>query len=132
MNQEIYTGILVVIAIASVVSPIITTFINNCYKVEIIKLKIESDNLKRSNDLIIRVYENFLKNAGAVITSSGLEGEQDYLKSYGLVMIHVPIDVFDDIQMFNEFVSDGFWELARDQFKVITSKLRGIVERLNK
>lgn len=132
MNQEIYTGILIVITLASILSSMITTFINNHYKVKIIELKNQSDRLKRANDLVIRVYEDFLRSAGAVITSSGLEAIQEYGKSYGLVMIHVPIDVFEDIQEFNVFISDNEWDNAKDKFKDITLKLRKIVDTMYK
>lgn len=132
MNQEIYNDFLIVVALASIISPIITTIINSCFKFQITKMKIKSDNLKRANDLIIRVYENYLRSAGAVLVSSDLQIQEDYAKSHALIMIHVPTNVFEDIQMFNEFISDKSWEHARDKFKDITSKLREIVENMSR
>lgn len=132
MNENFNTYFSLFVAFFAVLSSLFSTIISNWHEVKIFKLKSKNDNLLRTNDLIIRVYENYLRSAGAVISYPNDVNLTEYGKTYSLVMIHVPIEVFQDIQECNTLISNKKMTEASKKLDEIIYQLREIVEKMYK
>lgn len=74
--------ILVVIAITSVISPIITAIINNRYQVKLKKIELEQQNCNQNTQRIIEILENYCKFTCNVLISHNVVASDNVLSKY--------------------------------------------------
>jgi mannitol-specific phosphotransferase system IIBC component len=149
-----------VIAVAAVVSPVLTAWINNYYK-DLADQRINDDKLRlekqkqeeakhqkfiEQNVRIRTIYEKYAEYTLELITSRGASSIQEQGKYFGLAMIYVDSSVAYGIEdKMSELqrlligeddrigpMEQDRYQIANDQFSIIASKLRELINSLPK
>lgn len=145
-----------VIAVAAVVSPVLTAWINNYYK-DLADQRINDDKLRlekqkqeeakhqkfiEQNVRIRTIYEKYAEYTLELITSRGTSSVQEQGKYFGLAMIYVDNSVTDRMSELQKLLigendkigamEQDRYEIANDQFYIIALKLRKLINNLPK
>ncbi|MDD1387825.1 hypothetical protein [Pediococcus pentosaceus] len=145
-----------VIAVAAVVSPVLTAWINNYYK-DLADQRINDDKLRlekqkqeeakhqkfiEQNVRIRTIYEKYAEYTLELITSRGTSSVQEQGKYFGLAMIYVDNSVTDRMSELQKLLigendkigamEQDRYEIANDQFYIIALKLRKLINSLPK
>ncbi|WP_057801947.1 hypothetical protein [Pediococcus stilesii] len=157
MKPETITA---VIAVAAVVSPVLTAWINNYYKnltdqrINDDKLRLEKQRQEEAqhqkfieqNVRIRTIYEKYAEYTLELITSRGTSSIQEQGKYFGLAMIYVDGSVSYQIDkemselqamLISEdakigSISRDRFQVANDKFSIIAPKLRELINNLPK
>lgn len=145
-----------VIAVAAVVSPVLTAWINNYYKnladqrINDDKLRLEKQKQEEAkhqkfieqNVRIRTIYEKYAEYTLELITSRGTSSVQEQGKYFGLAMIYVDNSVTDRMSELQKLLigendkigamEQDRYEIANDEFYVIALKLRKLINSLPK
>jgi len=120
----------VVIAMCAIISPVITTLLNNhhIYKLKKLELKEKS---KEDNAFYKRgIYEDYYKITGICITARTTEALGDYGKIYSLALLYFPSSLISEITELNSLISEYEWEKAGITFANLSTKIRNIVQNM--
>lgn len=145
-----------VIAVAAVVSPVLTAWINNYYKnladqrINDDKLRLEKQKQEEAkhqkfieqNVRIRTIYEKYAEYTLELITSRGTSSVQEQGKYFGLAMIYVDNSVTDRMSELQKLLigendkigamEQDRYEIANDEFYIIALKLRKLINSLPK
>lgn len=145
-----------VIAVAAVVSPVLTAWINNYYKnladqrINDDKLRLEKQKQEEAkhqkfieqNVRIRTIYEKYAEYTLELITSRGTSSVQEQGKYFGLAMIYVDNSVTDRMSELQKLLigendkigamEQDRYEIANDEFYIIAVKLRKLINSLPK
>ncbi|WP_099300186.1 hypothetical protein [Pediococcus pentosaceus] len=145
-----------VIAVAAVVSPVLTAWINNYYKnladqrINDDKLRLEKQKQEEAkhqkfieqNVRIRTIYEKYAEYTLELITSRGTSSVQEQGKYFGLAMIYVDNSVTDRMSELQKLLigendkigamEQDRYEIANDEFYIIALKLRKLINSLSK
>lgn len=145
-----------VIAVAAVVSPVLTAWINNYYKnladqrMNDDKLRLEKQKQEEAkhqkfieqNVRIRTIYEKYAEYTLELITSRGTSSVQEQGKYFGLAMIYVDNSVTDRMSELQKLLigendkigamEQDRYEIANDEFYIIALKLRKLINSLPK
>lgn len=153
MKPETITA---VIAVAAVVSPVLTAWINNYYKnladqrINDDKLRLEKQRQEEAqhqkfieqNVRIRTIYEKYAEYTLELITSRGASAKQEQGKYFGLAMIYVDNTVTDRMSELQKLLisendkigpmEEDRYQIANHQFYIIAPKLRELINNLPK
>ena len=87
------TIITTVIAVVAIISPVITTLIDNIFRLISKKMEYNSASKEKNTQYRQNIIENYIQCAGACIVSSTTSVLENYKKSYALVLLHVPSEI---------------------------------------
>ena len=101
-----------IVAIAAIISPVITALINNAYQLKLRKLEIQQQRYE--NDIMHRrkIFEDFLSSFNDACQSQSKEAISRYASSYSLVYICLPEKVRKDLGLVNLLIAKGDWDEA--------------------
>lgn len=105
-NIDLTVTISVIVALCAIISPILTTIINNLFQ---IKLKRLESSQKRYEDTVLHkreIFENFLSAFNQVCQLPTNEAIAQYSSSYSLVYIYLPKKVRDDLGTVNLLINN--------------------------
>lgn len=109
----------VVIAVCAIISPIITTLLNNHHLYKMRKLDIKLETEQKSYFYKRGVYENYLKTAGRCATLVSHENLSAYGEAYMLALIYFPDDLRNELIRIN----DCFINIDREQAVTLLNQL---------
>ena len=120
----------VIIALCSIISPIITTIINN--KHQTIHKKIELSEQRYQNTIIYKrnIFENYLKYAGSCITNPNRTTLSEYGERYLLALMYAPTDIQNDMKNAHNHIKNRKWETAKNIFEELTPKIQNLLQTL--
>lgn len=95
--------ILVVIAIASVISPIITAIINSIYQLRLKKIELKQQQYNRDVQRIINILEHYCETVCCVLIRNSVKSEplSEYSNSYGIAVLYLDNN---DVQTANKII----------------------------
>lgn len=105
-NIDLTVTISVIVALCAIISPILTTIINNLFQ---LKLKRLESSQKRYEDTVLHkreIFENFLSAFNQVCQLPTNEAIAQYSSSYSLVYIYLPKKVRDDLGTVNLLINN--------------------------
>ena len=120
----------VVIAVCAIISPVITTLLNNhhLYRMKKLDLKRESENssyfYKRG------VYEEYLRCAGRCVANATSETMQEYGKIYLLALVYFPEELRDELICINDYINQHDWRDARPALDGLAPKICTILQNM--
>lgn len=120
----------VVIAICAIISPILTTILNNHYLLKCKKIDMRLEAEKSSHFYKRGVYETYLKAVGKCIQSKGHNTLVEYGEIYPIALIYFPIDLQSDLITLNDEISNYYWENAQQKLNHLAPKIRTILENM--
>ena len=89
--------ITVVIAISAIISPIITTLLNNHHLYKMRKLDDETELRKTSYFYKRGIFEDYMRYAGQCVTHATSDALENYGATYALALIYFPDELLDKI-----------------------------------
>lgn len=131
-KQDLATTISVIVALAAIISPILTTIINNIYQVKIKKLELKQQRYEQ-NDLHKRkIFEDFLSAFNQVCQLQDPESLSKYSSCYSLVYIYLPSEVRKELGEVNLLINRSLWEEAIKYVDRISIDIYKELEKLYK
>lgn len=129
MNLDLSWAITSVIAVCALVSPIITTMINNRHQKQMKILEYQDLEKQREEKRISDIYEGFLQSAGSCIQCHSKESLEAFGAHCYQVFPYVPATLQGEISSLNYKILSKDWENASSQLEFIAVKLKPFLQR---
>ena len=120
----------VVIAICAIISPIITTLLNNRHLYKMRKLDMQLDEQKQSKFYKRGMYEQYLRTVGKCITYSSDNALREYGESYAIAMAYFPEHLLADLIRINSLIMNHQCREATDSFNRFAPQIRAILRTM--
>lgn len=127
---DITITISVVIAVCAIISPIITTLLNNrhLYKMKKLDMKLEAE--KSSHFYKRGIYEEYLKLAGKCVANANDDSMQEYGEIYLLALVYFPEELRPELTRINTLICSYSWKAARPALDELAPKICTILQTL--
>lgn len=122
--------ITVVIAISAIISPIITTLLNNHHLYKMRKLDDETELRKTSYFYKRGIFEDYMRYAGQCVTHATSDALENYGATYALALIYFPDELLDKIIDINAALNRHQWEDALVKLNELSPELRRQLQKL--
>lgn len=123
---DLTVTISVIIALCAIVSPVLTTIINNCHQTKIKKLELKQQEYRNTIIHQRDFFENYLKHAGRCIYYADSEALKDYGEHYFSALMYAPDDLKADMIEANQLMLKDDWDNASVLIEKLTAKIRAI------
>ena len=125
-------SLMVVVGIASIFSPVITTLMNNIH--QIIMKHIELNQLKYERSILHKreIFENFLQALSMTAQNPSEENIGLYAKYYPLVYIYVPEPVQKTLAEINLILQRGYTDEMVKYVDLISTDIHKELNKLSK
>lgn len=127
---DISITISVIVALCAIISPILTTIINNRYQMKVKKLEAEQ---RFYEDTIVRkrtIFENYLKAA----SRCAIRAKGEYLAEYGeyyiSAFIYAPSDIRTDMINIHNLMTEYKWIEAIPLIEELTPKIADLISNM--
>ena len=120
----------VVIAICAIISPVITTILNNHHAYKMKKLDMEKEAEKASRFYKRGVYENYLKYTGRCVLYASGDALNQYGEAYALALAYFPPEFERDLIAINNYLQNHSYKEATNLFNVLAPELRKTLQKL--
>lgn len=114
----------VIIAICAIISPIITTLLNNHHLYKMRKLDDEAELRKSSYFFKRGIYEDYLRYTSQYIASRSRENLCKYAEIYGLALIYFPDELRDKIIDLHTDIMNPLCEFDLAKFDALAPLIR--------
>lgn len=122
--------ITVVIAISAIISPIITTLLNNHHLYKMRKLDDEAELRKTSYFYKRGIFEDYMRYAGQCVTYASADALENYGATYALALIYFPDELLDKIIDINAALNRQQWTNALVKLNELSPELRKQLQKL--
>lgn len=127
---DLTVTISVIIAICAIISPIITTILNNHHFYKIRKLD-EAAQLRKETYFYKRgIYEDYLRYTGQCVTHCTAEALDNYGATYALALIYFPEDLQSKIIDLNNEIYNRSSDNALKKFNKLAPLVRMQLQNL--
>lgn len=130
MKVDLTITISVVIAICAIISPIITTLLNNHHLYKMKKLEVKLEAEKSAYFYKRGVYEDYLKYTEQYIIVRDKDTSLKYGSTYSLALIYFPTNLVDEILILNDEINSYDWENAIKHLNTIAPVIREILQSM--
>lgn len=120
----------VVIAICAIISPIITTLLNNRHLYKMRKLDMQLENEKATSFYKRGIFEEYLKVTGRCISHADATRLNEYGEIYPIALLYFPEELRNDLIEINDFVNNYSWKEARHCLNQLTIKICTILQTM--
>lgn len=131
-NLDLSFTITAIIALTSLISPIITCLINNHHQLKIKELELKQQAQIKLVDYKKEIFENYLKYAGAYVYNCNAEVQTQYGKYSFLAMTYAPKNISNEIELINENLLNLNYESAIIKLNLLTISIRSFLQQLEK
>lgn len=119
-----------IIAVCALVSPIVTTVINNHHQKAMKRLEYEEQEKQRRIERQREIYEGYFQAAGACIQYANPDSLLEFGRHSAQLLYYAPDDLIDEIQQIESLILSHNRHLAQDQLNHVISKSRSILREL--
>lgn len=126
---DLTISISVIVAVCAIVSPILTSIINNRHQ---IKLKQMEQFLVERKDTVLHyrnIYENYLKYAGRCIYCADREALKDYGEYYYSALMYAPADIRASMIHANTLMLKDQYDEASALIEELAAKIHTIQQK---
>lgn len=117
------TQITAVVAIAAIISPILTAIINNAFHLIERAIDNKAEKRKRTTDYERKIIETYLTCLGRQLAGHSYESNEHYKEVYTLVLLYVPTDIRREIIRIDNCILNH-----RDDAKMLAEELIPILK----
>lgn len=110
---DLTISITVIVAIAAIISPVLTTLLNNNHQLQLKRLELRQEEYNRTILYKREIFENFLKGLSQISQSATRESLDLYSEYYPLAYMYLPPDLQKKLSELNPIVRE------RDMDKLI-------------
>lgn len=119
-----------IIAVCALVSPIVTTVINNHHQKAMKRLEYEEQEKQRRIERQREIYEGYFQAAGACIQYENPDSLLEFGRHSAQLLYYAPDDLIDEIQQIESLILSHKRHLAQDQLNHVIAKSRSILREL--
>lgn len=131
MEIDLSITITAIIAVVALVTPLITTHLNNNHQLELRKLELNEDNKKLSNLHKKEIFEEFLKSAGRYISNPSSEHTKLFSEQCLVISLYLPDDLSSDVlDIYKDRYNNNGLNNINDKIIEITPKIKQILNSL--
>lgn len=127
---DLTVTISVILAFCAIVTPSITTFLNNRHLYRMEKLRLEHSARKESLIYQRSIYEDYLKGVGGYIHYGDSNAQTLYGKAYPLALVYFPSNLIPSISSINELLRSSKMDEATTELERITPQIKQILQQL--
>ena len=127
---DLTISVTVVIAICAIISPILTTLLNNRHIYKMKKLEMKLDSEKASLFYKRGIYEQYLKAAGTCVSYANQQLINEYGEIYLLALIYFPEELQTELININDHIVNLSWDKARKSLNQFAPKIRTILKNM--
>lgn len=99
-----------IIAVAAIISPILTTLINNSHQMKMKKIEMKEKQYERTVEYQRNILQSYLKASGRCLGCPDDEALKEYHESYFLALMYVSDDVRDKMIVINHYIDTSRYE----------------------
>ena len=129
MNIDTNT-VTIIIAVIAIISPILTTLINNMFQLTHKKIDDKNSQYEKQIEHQQLIIENYLRNAAQHVNSSANMHKDSYKEAYAVVLFHVPSNLASAITEIDILASCNRREEANNKLTALIPHLKNYVEFL--
>lgn len=127
---DLTISISVIVALCAIISPILTTIINNRYQLKLKKLELEQENIKNTVLYKRNIFENYLKYSGERISFADVSAQKDYGEYYFLALTYAPDDLRSEMVKANGYMESHDYINASRSIEKLTPKICDMLQQL--
>lgn len=107
LDLDLSITISAIIALAAVISPVITTVINNFHQLKIKKIELNQQHYEKTVLYQREIFENYLRETGKYVGSKGIDqnAAKEYSKTYLVAYLHAPKYLQEEMKRTNECIT---------------------------
>lgn len=130
--NDLSVAISIIVAIAAIISPILTTVINNSHQKKMKKLELDQEHYEKSITYQKEIFESYLRRAGACIGSSCsiLDDLKSYKESYLAALLYAPDDLRELMKKTNKSIESFNEDVATVEFEKLIPKIQEHINKL--
>ena len=127
---DLTVTISVIIAICAIISPIVTTLLNNHHLYKMRKLD-DAAQLRKDSYFYKRgVYEDYLRYTSQCLTNPSASTLNEYGKTYALALIYFPDELQEQLIAINEAINHYMWSNALSDLNRIAPVIRKQIQKM--
>lgn len=119
-----FSNLTLLVAIIAIVSPVVTTIIDNLFRLNSKRLELESLKHKEHSEFVKRIFENYLSYTGKVINEPNHENLGAYGSAYGLILFYVSDDEAEKIMDCHRCIRRREWDDANLRFEMVSQAIK--------
>ena len=127
---DLTVTISVIIALCAILSPIITSIINNRHQLKIKKLELQEKRCENTIFYQRTIFENYLKYSGECITSANSEAFRKYGEYYLIALMYVPDDMRNKMIEANTMMKLKDWSGAQIIYEELAPMLCSLLQHM--
>lgn len=124
--DKLSTIVTISVAIAAIISPILTALINNKHQTKIKKMELEHDHYEKAVTYQRNIFENYLRITGHYIGSEfeDYEDQKKYNDAYLSILLYTPDELKSLLVNANKFIIQKDLKQSLASFELIATKIR--------
>lgn len=107
---ELSFTITAIVALISLISPIVTTLLNNRHQLKIRKLELAQKQSENTVLYMRNIFENYVSALGKLPAHATNEALEEYGKYYPLAYMYLPENLQSDMSDINILVLEHMWD----------------------
>lgn len=123
---DLTISISVIVALCAIISPILTSIINNQYQLKLKRIELTQQEYKETVLYHRNVYEKYLRYAGRCIYFSDSDALKEYGESYYSALMYAPPDIRVDMIEANKLMLETELTEASALIEKIAIKIHAI------
>ena len=131
MEVDLTVTVSVILGVAAVISPVLTSFVDNRYKLKLKRLELDAERFKTDNFRIIQYLENYLSSL-LLVTNPDIRDFpndlQDYQQAFARAIPYLPQEAYEWAVSLDFKALDN--SSNREGIPVIRNKVREQIEDL--
>lgn len=118
--------------IVSIVSPVITTFLNHRFQLKMRKLELLEHELDRFYEKKVSTIETFLSAVGKCSAFATNDLVKECGHSFYNIYLYTPVSLWSDIDRMHKLISEGNWPEVQAFLPCLSKSLAEILEKTQK
>ena len=116
--------ILVIIALAGIFSPVVTTFINNKHQSKMKKIELEFGKRCNQDTYVKKIFEVYIKDTYNVIQDDSSNNYLNYCNSYGIALLYADNEVMNIMIELNRLINPNDTKVHDADFNIVVEDIR--------
>lgn len=119
-----------IVALSAIITPIITTIINNKHFLKVRSLDDKQAKYKETTKYKQSIIENYIKYAGRCISHANVATMHDYGEYYFLALTYSPNDIREQMKQIHSYMLAYKWDKASAALESLIPSLELLIHTL--
>ncbi len=120
----------VIIALCAIISPILTSLINNRHQRQLKKLEIKEQRYQETVIYKKNIFEKYLKCASRCVIYANEDSLRDYGEHYLIALMYAPEDIQEQMMKTHDMIKKHNWDDATNLLEQLTPMVTNMLQKL--